>query len=85
MLNIKYPLESFGSFSLPLFLFLYVDLCILFDVQRVILPIYIYMYSQDNVIFIQIAVPTRQDVFEYKQLKREVDQLVGRFRFSFLN
>jgi hypothetical protein len=26
-----------------------------------------------------VAVPTRQDVSEYKQLKREVDQLVGRF------
>jgi trehalose-6-phosphate synthase len=29
-------------------------------------------------VFIQVAVPTRQDVTEYKQLKREVDQLVGR-------
>jgi len=33
---------------------------------------------QDKVVFIQVAVPTRQDVTEYKQLKREVDQLVGR-------
>ncbi len=37
-----------------------------------------------QVIFIQIAVPSRTDVKEYQDLKEEIDQMVGRIngRFS---
>lgn len=43
-----------------------------------------YTEHVEKVVFIQIAVPSRTDVKEYKALKEEIDQLVGRIngRFS---
>ena len=40
-----------------------------------------------QVIFIQIAVPSRTDVKEYQELKEEMDQVIGRIngRFSTAN
>ncbi|HLU67273.1 MAG TPA: bifunctional alpha,alpha-trehalose-phosphate synthase (UDP-forming)/trehalose-phosphatase [Kofleriaceae bacterium] len=42
---------------------------------------------RDQVVFIQIAAPSRMAVAEYQQLKREIDELVGRVsgRFSSLD
>src|SRR5690606_2512238 len=39
---------------------------------------------RENVVLVQVAAPTRTGVEEYQQLKREVDELVGRIngRFS---
>lgn len=41
----------------------------------------------ENVNFLQISVPSRTNVKEYKQLKEEIDQLIGRVngRFSRTN
>ena len=54
---------------------LLVSLGIVFNIRYIICP---------QVIFIQIAVPSRTDVKEYQDLKEEMDQVIGRIngRFS---
>lgn len=44
----------------------------------------LYPEHRENVVFLQLAVPSRLQVSEYAQLKREIDELVGRVngRFS---
>jgi len=38
----------------------------------------LYPVHRERVVFLQLAVPSRTDVMEYRRLKREIDELVGR-------
>ncbi|NIR44134.1 MAG: hypothetical protein GWN51_07310, partial [Gemmatimonadetes bacterium] len=38
---------------------------------------------RQNVSMVQVAVPSRSEVAEYRQLKREIDELVGRVNGQF--
>lgn len=42
-----------------------------------------YPEYQDQVVLVQVAVPSRQDVKEYQMLKQNVDQLVGQINSTY--